>query len=254
MLGRSVRNGPHWEGRRAEASDARASEVREPPEESGEPRGGAEGNATQRHTPDTEPGKACHSSWIAYGEAATLLRRQTPEVGAVCGKSARTVLCGGRAVMRVPTAIAGCSCGPRLVPCTEDPLRSALTPNSDGSPSRFICMRQLRRRTAMAKVMAGRRLALPGHPLLPSLAVRSWTPTFRGHLGKWPPRVNVKGRLIGAACTGGSRPTTAVAGPNPSSKRDRNAQGEVHEPLKEKSHCPRQIPLAPGRAYRLYSY
>ena len=32
-------------------------------------------------------------------------RRQTPEVGAVCGKAARTVLCGGRAVMRVPTAI-----------------------------------------------------------------------------------------------------------------------------------------------------
>ena len=32
------------------------------------------------------------------------LRRQTPEVGAVCGKAARTVLCGGRAVMRVPTA------------------------------------------------------------------------------------------------------------------------------------------------------
>jgi hypothetical protein len=26
-------------------------------------------------------------------------------VGAVCGNAARTVLCGGRAVMRVPTAI-----------------------------------------------------------------------------------------------------------------------------------------------------
>ena len=37
--------------------------------------------------------------------AQRTLRRQTPEVGAVCGKSARTVLCGGRAVMRVPTAI-----------------------------------------------------------------------------------------------------------------------------------------------------
>ena len=32
-------------------------------------------------------------------------RRQTPEVGAVCGQAARTDLCGGRAVMRVPTAI-----------------------------------------------------------------------------------------------------------------------------------------------------
>jgi uncharacterized protein len=32
------------------------------------------------------------------------LCRHTPEVGAVCGKAARTVLCGGRAVTRVPTA------------------------------------------------------------------------------------------------------------------------------------------------------
>src|SRR5436309_11608946 len=34
------------------------------------------------------------------------LRRHTPEVGAVCGKAARTVLCGGRSVMGVPTASA----------------------------------------------------------------------------------------------------------------------------------------------------
>src|ERR1700730_2809791 len=31
--------------------------------------------------------------------------RQTSKVGAVCGKAARTVLCGGRSVMGVPTAI-----------------------------------------------------------------------------------------------------------------------------------------------------
>jgi hypothetical protein len=30
--------------------------------------------------------------------------RHTPEVGAVCGKAARTVLCGGRSAMSVPTA------------------------------------------------------------------------------------------------------------------------------------------------------
>src|ERR1019366_5976126 len=34
-------------------------------------------------------------------------RRHTPEVGAVCPNWARTDLCGGRAVMRVPTAING---------------------------------------------------------------------------------------------------------------------------------------------------
>jgi len=37
--------------------------------------------------------------------AAPTLSRQTPKVGAVCGNSARTVLCGGRSVMGVPTAI-----------------------------------------------------------------------------------------------------------------------------------------------------
>src|SRR5438067_7771990 len=30
--------------------------------------------------------------------------RHSPEVGAVCGKAARTVLCGGRSAMSVPTA------------------------------------------------------------------------------------------------------------------------------------------------------
>ena len=34
------------------------------------------------------------------------LRRQTPEVGAVCGQAARTDLCGGTGVTRFPTAIA----------------------------------------------------------------------------------------------------------------------------------------------------
>src|SRR6516165_12565837 len=36
--------------------------------------------------------------------AASTLRRHTPEVGAVCGNSARTDLCGGRSAMGVPTA------------------------------------------------------------------------------------------------------------------------------------------------------
>ena len=38
--------------------------------------------------------------------AKRALRRQTPKVGAVCGNPARTDLCGGRGVTRVPTAIA----------------------------------------------------------------------------------------------------------------------------------------------------
>src|SRR5882757_4806213 len=38
--------------------------------------------------------------------AKNTLRRYAPKVGAVCGKAARTVLCGGRSAMSVPTAIA----------------------------------------------------------------------------------------------------------------------------------------------------
>src|SRR5215469_17582174 len=40
--------------------------------------------------------------------AAPAVRRQTPEVGAVCGSSARTDLCGGRSVTGAPTAISQC--------------------------------------------------------------------------------------------------------------------------------------------------
>ncbi len=47
------------------------------------------------------PAEAAHPPSLARAT----LRRQTPEVGAVCGNAARTALCGGRAVMRVPTAI-----------------------------------------------------------------------------------------------------------------------------------------------------
>jgi hypothetical protein len=56
------------------------------------------------HAPDTEreqlriPGAGrCASSSI-------MLRRHASEVGAVCGSSARTDLCGGRSAMAVPTA------------------------------------------------------------------------------------------------------------------------------------------------------
>src|SRR6476660_402872 len=47
-------------------------------------------------------GQACHRRWSAYGSVLP----SRPEVGAVCGKAARTDLCGGREVTRVPTATA----------------------------------------------------------------------------------------------------------------------------------------------------
>ena len=56
------------------------------------------------HVPDTVPGKRVTGAGArTEGREAS---RQTSEVGAVCGQAARTVLCGGRPVMGVPTAIA----------------------------------------------------------------------------------------------------------------------------------------------------
>jgi len=55
------------------------------------------------HVPDTGPGKCVTGAGACTeGREAS---RQTSEVGAVCGKAARTVPCGGRSVMGVPTAI-----------------------------------------------------------------------------------------------------------------------------------------------------
>src|SRR5712672_3016302 len=52
--------------------------------------------------------------------AKNTLRRHPPKVGAVCGKAARTVLCGGRSAMSVPTAIASLAMTIKLKP--QDPF------------------------------------------------------------------------------------------------------------------------------------
>ena len=79
----------------------------EPAAEAMERRAGAEENASQAtHAPDTEPGKR-----VTDAGTRTDGRKALPslsEVGAVCGKAARTVLCGGRSAMSVPTAIDSC--------------------------------------------------------------------------------------------------------------------------------------------------
>ena len=53
-----------------------------------------------KHVPDSEPDKRGTRCWLAYGSVVSSI----PEVGAVCGKAARTDLCGGREATRVPTA------------------------------------------------------------------------------------------------------------------------------------------------------
>jgi hypothetical protein len=108
--------------RRAVADDARTWGVRlrhsswEADEQSGAIRcgaGGAKGGGRgecdpAKHGPDTEP-----ENRVTGAEAHTERRentaslRYTPEVGAVCPNWARTDLCGGREVTRVPTALIG---------------------------------------------------------------------------------------------------------------------------------------------------
>jgi hypothetical protein len=65
-----------------------------------ERRAGTKGNASQQSTPRAQ-------NRISVSQALERIRkvcRYAPEVGAVCGKAARTDLCGGREVTRVPTA------------------------------------------------------------------------------------------------------------------------------------------------------
>src|SRR5882724_7637952 len=66
-----------------------------------EPRAGAKGNADQ-HSTCRAQNRVSVSQAL---ERIRQVRRHSPEVGAVCGKAARTVLCGGRSAMGVPTAI-----------------------------------------------------------------------------------------------------------------------------------------------------
>src|SRR5215468_4920908 len=60
-------------------------------------KGGGQGEcAPAKHVLDSEPG----SRVTGAGAYTASNCRHTPEVGAVCGKAARTVLCGGRAMKR----------------------------------------------------------------------------------------------------------------------------------------------------------
>src|SRR5436853_7899881 len=68
-----------------------------------ERRAGTKGNESQRSTCRTQCRISVTRCWLAYDSVLPPL----PEVGAVCGKAARTDLGGGREVTRVPTAKSG---------------------------------------------------------------------------------------------------------------------------------------------------
>src|SRR5262245_25860072 len=73
-----------------------------------EPRAEAKGNASQQRTRRTQSRVSVSHALERIRQTGTkkkTLCRHTPEVGAECPNGARSVLCGGRSVMSVPTAI-----------------------------------------------------------------------------------------------------------------------------------------------------
>src|SRR5215470_17970910 len=60
-----------------------------------EPRAGTKGNANQQHTGRAQSRKTVSQVLARIRQTATAICRHSPEVGAVCGKAARTDLCGG---------------------------------------------------------------------------------------------------------------------------------------------------------------
>src|SRR6516225_10627573 len=79
----------------------------QPAAEPVEPRAEAKGNASQQSTRRTQSRVSVSHALerIRQSVRKEKLRRQIPKVGAECPNWARSVLCGGRSVMSVPTAI-----------------------------------------------------------------------------------------------------------------------------------------------------
>lgn len=69
-----------------------------------ERRAGAKGNVERQGTPRTPSRIGVRKCCATYGTAAISSLLSSSEVGAVCGKAARTDLCGGRSAINVPTA------------------------------------------------------------------------------------------------------------------------------------------------------
>jgi hypothetical protein len=78
-----------------------ANKAGRPAAEPVERRAGAEGNAGRQSTHRAQDRASVSQALDRVRQTC----RQLPKVGAVCGNAARTVLCGGRPVMGVPTAM-----------------------------------------------------------------------------------------------------------------------------------------------------
>src|SRR6266516_8052483 len=83
-----------------------------------ERRAEAKGNASQQSTRRTQSRVSVSHTLERIRQAnEKTLCRHTPKVGAECPNWARSVLCGGRSVMSVPTAISETS--PKII-CLKD--------------------------------------------------------------------------------------------------------------------------------------
>ena len=69
--------------------------------------GGAKGGGQGEYAPANTYWTQSQARVTQALERIRQLRRHTPEVGAVCGKAARTVLCGGRAMKRTSLPLLG---------------------------------------------------------------------------------------------------------------------------------------------------
>ena len=71
-------------------------------------KGGDQGECgPAKHAPGSEPGKCVTGAGTHTAVGEQPLCRHTPEVGAGCGKAARPVLCGGRAMKRTSLPLLG---------------------------------------------------------------------------------------------------------------------------------------------------
>ena len=83
-----------------------------------EPRTGTKGNADQQSTRRAQDRESVSQALERIRQA----RRHTPKVGAECPNWARSVLCGGRSAMSVPTAIHGNADLVTVAPCPRSTL------------------------------------------------------------------------------------------------------------------------------------
>ena len=88
-----------------------------------EPRAGTKGNAGQQNT---DPGTVSGNRVTRAGTYRAKARRHLPEVGAVCGKAARTDLCGLRLASALKSAVCdeGAAAKPSEQPRTESCVAS----------------------------------------------------------------------------------------------------------------------------------